>query len=91
MKYSIEQQDAGIVITVEEAGEREVQLVDSLRDCHKSAQQGCNAECSKIAALEQSELRGAVVLRLVPRAGERLDMAIVGRCLQALWKVPCSK
>lgn len=88
MKYGIEKEDTGLLITIEAAGEREEQLVDVLRNCHRSAQQACNAECAKIAAFEQrpGDRLGVIHLHLLARSGEQLDAERVGRCLNSLWK-----
>ena len=86
MNYSLEQQDAEIVVRVDNAGEQAKQFLEGVRSCGQVARQGCAVECGKIAAITEASHGGAVVLRMVPRAGERIEINVVRRCLTALSK-----
>lgn len=86
MRYSIEQEDDEIIVTIEDADGHERALLDAVRNCPQAAQHGCAVECGKIASFEQYGLGDAVVMRLVPRSGEQLEMSAVRSCLNILWK-----
>jgi len=86
MKYSLEQQDAGIVIRIEDAGGQASQFLDAVRNCKNADRQGCAVECGKVAAMEEASQGDAVILRMMPRAGERIEINVVRRCLKVLWK-----
>ena len=86
MRYSVEQQEEGIVVTIEDAAGQEAVLLDAVRNCGRAAHQGCAAECGKIASMEECGRESSVVLRLIPSPGERLEASRVKSCLQILWK-----
>ena len=88
MRYSVEQQDDGIVVTIEDAAGREKGLLDAVHNCGKAVEKGCTVECGKIGSLEQCQRNDSVVLRLIPLPGQHLDASSVKRCLQLLWKQP---
>lgn len=90
MKFSIEQRDTDILIRIEDFGEPGEHFLDAVRSCGKATQQGCALECGKMASIEETSHANTVVMRMVPRPGERVDANTVKRCLEALSK-SCSR
>lgn len=86
MKYSLEQEDAEIVVRIDNADGQAKQFLEGVRRCGHIARQGCAVECGKIAAMTEASHGSTVVLRMVPRAGERIEINVVRRCLNALSK-----
>ena len=88
MDYRVEQDNGEVVVTVEGAEGRETALLEAVRNCPKALHQGCSAECGKAAAFEPCVAGDGLVMHLVPRAGQQLEVGAVRRCLALLWKQP---
>ena len=81
MKFSLEQEDAEIVVRIENADGQAKQFLEGVRSCGHVARHGCAVECGKIATMTEASHGGAVLLRMLPRAGERIEINVVRRCL----------
>lgn len=90
MIYNIQQQDAAILIRIADATGQGKQLLEAMRNCQRSIQHGCTVECGKMVAMDESGEGSEVILRVIPRPGERVEIDAVRRCLHVLWQ-SCSQ
>lgn len=86
MIYSIQRQDRAILIRIADATGQGQQLLEAMRDCRRSVQEGCTGACDKIAAMDETNEGSEVTLRMIPRAGEDVEIDAVRRCLNVLWQ-----
>ena len=81
MRYTITEPDETVEIRVTETGDRAAQLLTSMQEC----QQGrCACPTDQYERLEGMDVHSgndAITLTLRPRAGERLDVNELRRCL----------
>lgn len=82
MKFHIENQDAGLRISIEDVAGHEQALVEAIRCCRQSAWACTSGECLNIDAIAERVEAGSVFLTLTPRAGTRLDPSGIEECLR---------
>ena len=83
MKYHMEESDTGLRIFIEgiPAGQEQV-LVETLRECRKSAWACQSGECQNIGAMDVTSADGVVSVTFSQAAGEKLNARAIEQCLR---------
>lgn len=82
MKFSIEKNDAGISVRIDDVMGREQMIIEKIRQCRRSAWACPSAECQNIGAMEERAGEGSVFLTLTPAPGAQIDPRGIEECLR---------
>ena len=82
MKYHMQESETGLSIRIEGvAPGKEQALVESLRECRKSAWACQSGECQNIGAMDVKSADGVVSVMFTQAAGEKLNARAIEQCL----------
>lgn len=81
MKCSFTNRENGIIVRIDGVSGQEEAILETLRQCRKSAWACPSGECLNIGAMEERVEDGSVVLTLTPRSGARLSLSGIEECV----------
>ncbi len=82
MKYSIKAKGSDLKITVEQAGSKQAQLMEELKEC---AEGRCSCPTPQYGKLESIEIKPSndkVDIALKAKPGEKIDQVDIDKCLE---------
>ncbi len=82
MNFRIEKQGAGLSIRIDEVAGQEQALIETIRQCRKSAWACPSGECLNVDTIGERVEDGCVCFTLTPRPGAVLDPAGIEQCLR---------
>jgi hypothetical protein len=81
MKYRITQQPDGVDIAVQDVAGQEKALLQAFEECRQGRCSCPTSEYGKLAGMAVDQTADGIHLQLKAKAGEALDAAEIGRCL----------
>lgn len=82
MKYSIDEDEEGLAINVDDIKDKKEKLLQAFQECQEGR---CSCPTEEYKKLESIEIEGndeAIALRLKSKSGEKLDKSEINKCLE---------
>lgn len=82
MKYSIDENEDGLAISIDNEKDKKEMLLQAFRECQEG-RCSCPTEAyRKLASLEIDHNDETIEIRLKPKQGEKISKEEIGKCLE---------
>jgi len=82
MKYSIESQGDDVTITIEQVGDKQVELMAEFNECAEGRCTCPSPQYAKVEAIRIKPTTGKIDISLTAKPGEKIDHADIAKCLE---------